>query len=124
MSALLMSAQVSRTLFFCTSMLNRRHAGWEGELSFSKEQFNVQKWSSVAWFWGLSCQCIIQRAAFDPKGSADGGFARAVFHRLPDRLHRFVPDGMRASAPLASSFRRLEPSHDAFCGECPFVLGQ
>lgn len=39
----------------------------------------------------------IKRDAFDPKGSADGGFARAILHRLPDRLHRFVTDGMRAS---------------------------
>ena len=93
-------------------------------MSFSEEQFNFHKWSSVVGFWGLSRQCIIQRAAFDPKGAADGGFARAVLHRFPDRLYRFVPDGMRASAPLASSFRRLKPGHDAFCGQCPFVLGQ
>ena len=28
-----MAEQISRTLFFCTSMLNRRHAGWERERS-------------------------------------------------------------------------------------------
>ena len=32
MSALLMSARISRTLFSCTSIkVNRKDAGWEGE---------------------------------------------------------------------------------------------
>jgi hypothetical protein len=93
------------------------------EVSFVKEQFNLPKWSSMAGFQGLSRQGLIQCAAFDPKGAADGRFAHAVCDRLPDRLHGFGTDGMRPSAPLASSFGRLQPGPDAFCGQGPFVLG-
>jgi hypothetical protein len=54
-------------------------------------QLSVPIISGVQWgVLSLSCQGIIKRAAFDPKGSTEGGFARSIFHCRPDRLHRFV----------------------------------
>ena len=72
----------------------------------------------------LPCSCIIQRAAFDPKGAADGGFARSVLHRLPESLSGLFMHGIRASAPLPPSLRRRKPGYDTFWSECPFVVSQ
>jgi hypothetical protein len=57
-----------------------------GHLSFSKEQFNFQKWSSMAGFWGVLLLLSAQEAAASRRMDAEQpsqfrlGFALRLRH--------------------------------------------
>src|SRR5215475_10651923 len=48
-----MSAQISQTLFLCTSIVNRRHAGWDGERS---TQGSCRK--TIGYCWRISFKVL------------------------------------------------------------------